>query len=158
MYLLWKYQILRSLVFTEPKISYRYRESRKRYPKSWWFRTVRHPTITTFHKRFYRDGLKIVPKDIGKDLDALALAVWIMDDGSLSKNKIDISTYSFTEKEVQLLQRVFKENFGLIANYYRDRNKGYRMYFKISETKKLISLIKPYIVDCLKYKINLKTP
>lgn len=119
---------------------------------------MRHPTITTFHKRFYRDGLKIVPKDIGKDLDALALAVWIMDDGSLSKNKIDISTYSFTEKEVQLLQRVFKENFGLIANYYRDRNKGYRMYFKISETKKLISLIKPYIVDCLKYKINLKTP
>ena len=78
--------------------------------------------------------------------------------GSLNSNKIDISTYSFTENEVQLLQRVFEENFGLVANYYRDRDKGYRMYFKIGETKKLASLIKPYIVDCLKYKINLKTP
>jgi len=157
-YVFWKYSILRPFVFTEPKVSYRYRENRKRYAKSWWFRTVRHPLITEFYKQFYKNGHKIIPDDIEKHLDVLALAVWIMDDGSLSQKRIDISTYSFTEKGIQLLQRVLKKNFGLIANYYRDRDKGYRMYFKSSETKKLILIIKPYILDCLKYKINLKTP
>ena len=157
-YVFWKYNILRPFVFTEPKVSYRYRKNGERYAKSWWFRTLRHSLITEFYKQFYKNGRKIIPDDIEKHLDVLALAVWVMDDGSLSQKKIDISTYSFTEKEIQLLQRVLKKNFGLIANYYRDRDKGYRMYFKSIETKKLILLIKPYVLNCLKYKINLKTP
>lgn len=33
-YVFWKYAILKSLVFTEPKISFRYDSGGKRYPKS----------------------------------------------------------------------------------------------------------------------------
>ena len=81
-----------------------------------------------------------------------------MDDGSLNRNHLDISTYSFSELEINLLQKVLKKNFRLTSNYYKDRDKGYRMYFSIGETKNLIKLIKPFIIPSLNYKISLKTP
>jgi ubiquinol-cytochrome c reductase cytochrome b subunit len=157
-YVFWKYEILKPLVFTEPKVSYRNGINGK-YEKSWWFRTVRHPLLTDIYKSFYtekiRVGKKVVPLDIENYLDPLAIAVWIMDDGSYSKGKIDISTYSFTLEEINLLQNVFKKVFGVISKYYRDRNKGYRMYFNKTETKKLISIIYPYIIPEMRYKIGL---
>ena len=89
-YVMWKYSILKPLVFTEPKISFRYRENREKYPKSWWFRTMRHPLLTEMYDRFYtregyRTGRKIVPIDIAKNLTPLAFAIWIMDYSSYNK-------------------------------------------------------------------------
>jgi len=155
-YVWWKYNIFKPWVFTEPKISYRYNESRERYAKSYWFRTVRHPILTEFHKRFYEAGKKIIPKDIGNDLNPLALAVWIMDDGSLNNNQLDISTYSFTLQDIHLLIETLKSEYGLSGQYYSDRNKGCRMYFKKSETRKLARLIKPYVIPNLDYKIRIQ--
>ena len=157
-YVWWKYNILKPLVFTGPKISYRYKENGDKYAKSLWFRTIRHPEITNFHNRFYENGRKIVPKNIAQDLNDLALAIWVMDDGSLNSNRLDISTYSFSESEINLLQKVIKKNFGLTANYYKDRDKGYRVYFGVGETKNLIKIIKPLILSSLNYKISIKTP
>lgn len=153
-YVLWKYQILKPWVFTEPKVSYRYRISGERYAKSWWFRTIRHPILTEFYKRFYVNGRKIIPADIIHDLNSLVLAIWIMDDGSFNRNKIDISTYAFNLSEINLLQRVLKSRFGLETKYYQDRKKGHRMYLDTKETQKLISIIKPHIIPTLAYKIN----
>jgi len=155
-YVLWKYNILKPWVFTKPKVSYRYKENQEKYMKSLWFRTIRHPLLAEFHKRFYRNNKKIIPKDVEKDIDSLVLAVWIMDDGSLNKNRIDISTYSFTKPEINLLLHILNKKFGLCGNYYKDRNKRYRIYFSVSETKKLIKLIKPHIIDSMKYKITLR--
>ena len=155
-YVVWKYNIFRPWVFTEPKISYRYNESGEKYAKSWWFRTVRHPILTRFHKKFYVDGKKIIPNDIAKDLDNLAMAVWVMDDGSLNNNRIDISTYSFSLPEIDLLITALKSKFDLSAKYYSDRDKGYRMYLNLKETKNLIEIIKPYIIPIMNYKIKLR--
>ena len=103
-YVFWKYEQFREWVTTPPKISVRYDENRIPYSKSWWFRTIRLPDITLFHKLFYVDGVKVVPRNIVDLLDPLALAVWIMDDGCLNRSKIDISTYSFRLDEIKLLQ------------------------------------------------------
>ena len=155
-YVWWKYNIFKPWVFTEPKISHRYSESRERYAKSYWFRTVRHPILTGFHKRFYESGKKIIPKDIASDMNPLALAVWIMDDGSLNNNQLDISTYSFTLPEIYLLIEAVKLKFNLRGQYYRDRDRGYRMYFRKSETEKLARLINPYVIPSMDYKIRIQ--
>ena len=162
-YVFWKYEILKSLVFTEPKLSFRYDSNGKRYERSWWFRTIRHPLLTEIFRRFYlRDGFrcgrKIVPKDIEKDLNPLALAVWIMDDGSYSQKKIDISTYSFSLEEVKFLQKVMRHRFGIKMLFFRDREKGYRMYANVEESKKLIQTICPYIIPTMMYKIGSRNP
>lgn len=162
-YVFWKYEILKSLVLTEPKLSFRNDENGKRYLKSWWFRTIRHPKLTeiyfTFYKiNGYRCGRKVVPKSIAKLIDPMALAIWIMDDGSYSKNKIDISTYSFTLSGIRLLQRVILSKFKIRMNFHSDRDKGYRMYCNMKETQKLIEVVYPYIVDSMKYKIGFHNP
>lgn len=160
-YVFWKYKILKSLVFTGPKVSFRYDSNGHRYPKSWWFRTIRHPLLTEIFRRFYlqdgfRCGRKIIPKDIGNDLDPLAFAVWIMDDGSYSNKKIDISTYAFSLEEVKFLLKVIERKFGVKMLFYRDRDKGYRMYANVKETKKLIQTIYPYIIPTMMYKIGFR--
>lgn len=152
-YVFWKYEQFKEWVTTPPKISVRYDEKRVPYEKSWWFRTIRHPNITLFHKLFYKGGVKVVPGNIADLLDPLALAVWIMDDGSLNQNKIDISTYSFELDEIKLLQRVILKKFALRSNFYADRNKGFRMYFSKKETQKLIPLISQFVIPNLAYKI-----
>lgn len=158
-YVKWKYQILKPLVFTEPKLSYRYDEENKIYPKSWWFRTIRHPLLTEIYRRFYkgenyRTGKKIIPRNIIQDIDPLAIAVWIMDDGSYSRNVINISTYSFSLSEILSLQKCIRQLFDVDVRWYRDRDKGYRIYFSKTHTKCLTEIIRPYIIPSMNYKIG----
>jgi len=162
-YVDWKYHILQSFVFTKPEMSYRYRENNEKYPKSWWFRTIRHPILTEIYRRFYlgegyRNGRKIIPLDIKDDFTPLALAVWIMDDGSYSRGIINISTYSFSLQEIRYLQEYLEEQFKIEAVFYKDRDKGYRMYFRKQETNKLIRIIHPHIISSMMYKIGFATP
>ena len=159
----WKYNELRSFVFTGPRISYRYRYDGKKYPKSWWFRTIRHPEITVIYNQFYtgeeyRTGRKIIPDSIDKWITPLSLAIWIMDDGNYSRKSINISTYSFSRDEIELLQKVLESKFNLTANFHKDRDKGYRMTFRVQETTKLINIIHLYIIPSMMYKIGLVTP
>lgn len=162
-YVEWKYQILKPWVFTKPKISYRYNEKGERYAKSWWFRTVRHPILTDLYDRFYqkgdyRTGKKIIPKNLKKDFNPLALAVWIMDDGSYSRKNITISTYAFSLQEIKYLQDCLWNVFRVEARYCPDRDKGYRMYFNQEETRNLVKIISPYIIPTMMYKIGFATP
>lgn len=153
-YVWWKYKIFRQWVFTEPKISFRYKDDGTRYQKSFWFRTIRHPIIRELHKRFYQNGKKIIPDDIEHELTPLTLAVWIMDDGGYAHSNLNISTYSFSKKEVERLLKSIFIRYKIQGRYHRDRDKGYRTYFNTKETKKLINVIKQYIVPKLRYKIG----
>lgn len=162
-YVEWKYEILKPWVFTPPKLSYRYRENGERYLKSWWFRTIRHPKLTEIYKKFYigeesKNRKKIIPRFLEENITPLMLSVLIMDDGSYSKKKIDISTYSFSLEDICFFQKCLKNIFDVESNFYKDRDKGYRMYFNQKETKKLIKLISPYIIPSMKYKIGFVTP
>lgn len=159
-YVMWKYDILKDFVPTGPKLSCRTTQDGVRYEKSWWFRTVRHPILTDIYREFYktdsyRCGRKIVPGNIIELLDPLGIAVWIMDDGSYSNGKIDISTYSFTLREIELLKEVMQDKFSVTMSYFNDRDIGYRMYCSTKETQKLINLIYPYIIKTMRYKIGL---
>src|SRR3990167_9571358 len=65
-YVFWKYELLKSFVATDPALSYRYDSVKGKYPKSWWFRTIRHPLLTEIYNLWYtgdeyRTGRKIVP-------------------------------------------------------------------------------------------------
>ncbi|MEK7178288.1 MAG: hypothetical protein AAB721_01365 [Patescibacteria group bacterium] len=160
-YVQWKYQILKPFVFTEPKMSYRNDSNGKPYEKSWWFRTIRHPELTEIYKSFYKgsgykSGRKVIPVNL--KLNPLVLAIWVMDDGSYSKGKIDISTYCFSLQEIHFLQGCFKNAFNIEINYYADRDKGYRMYCNQQETKKLIKTIRPHIIPSMMYKIGFRNP
>lgn len=159
-YTFWTYNSFKEWVLTPPKISYRFHPVWGKHKKSWWFRTIRHKEITLFHKLFYRNGRKIVPPNIGKRLDPLSLAVWIMDDGSFNKKRgiYTISTYSFTKTEINLLQQALELRFNLRSKCYSDRDKGFRIFFSKTQGNTIGDLIRPYVVSCLKYKLPPLTP
>jgi len=159
-YVFWKYEILKNFVTTPPKLSYRKIKEGIRYKKSWWFRTLRHPVLTEIYNQFYtkdsyRCGKKIVPGLLVDEMNPFIMAVWVMDDGSYNQGKIDISTYSFTLKEVEKLLSIVKKKFNITMLYHKDRDKGYRIYCNQKETQKLIDLICPYIIKTMRYKIGL---
>ena len=162
-YVFWKYEWLKPFVPKEPALSYRYDSVKGKYPKSWWFRTMRHPLLTEIYDLFYvgdgyRTGKKIVPQTIEDELSPLALAAWILDDGSYSRGVIEISTYSFTIPDIERLQEARRNRYGIESRYHRDRDKGYRMYCNQSQTRLLIEAIAPYVIPSMAYKIGIKTP
>ena len=103
----------------------------------------------------YRCGRKIVPNLLVDSMNAFVIAVWVMDDGSYNHGKIDISTYSFTLKEIEKLCSIIKKKFNITMLYHKDRDKGYRIYCNKKETQKLVDLICPYIIKTMRYKIGL---
>ena len=99
------------------------------------------------------------PQWIIDKIDARAIAIWFMDDGS--KNTIlksnngsaTISTCSFNEDtQVRLVKKL--NDLGIECKY--KKYKYFSIYFNKAGFKQLCNLIRPYIHDSMKYKIDYK--
>lgn len=78
-----------------------------------------------------------------------------MDDGYKSVQGFYISSESFTLMEHELLVKILKNKFNLDCNYHKHTN-GYRIYIFSNSKDKLLSLIKPYLLNHFYYKFDLK--
>jgi hypothetical protein len=148
-YVEWKYHVFKEWCLSKPKFRIK--------TNSWYFRTISHPVFTRYRNLFYQEGRKIVPKRIDLLLrDPISLAVWFMDDGGIQADKRNpsISTHSFTKRENLLLRKVLWQNFGIETNLNWD-GKGNRLYIPKRSLKRFVSLISPYILPSMKYKIPL---
>jgi len=135
--------------------------------KQYTFQTKSYPELSYLHKLWYRWSdelkkyIKIVPINICDLLTPIGLAYWIMDDGYKSDNGVVLCTDSFTLDEVNLLVSVLKDNFDLIATINRKAKKGKLIGWRIrisgeSENRdKLLSIVKPYFIPCMFYKLNI---
>ena len=120
------------------------------------FATKTHAVFNYYRNLFYKNGRKIVSKEILEQLTPRSLAFWICDDGSYSQIQgyIIICTNSYSLEEHKLMQNFFKEKFGLEPTIgFRDK-KYYYLRFKQEDSRKLIEIIKPYIPQSMKYKIG----
>src|SRR5438552_2682393 len=74
------------------------------------FFTRQHPELTNMHRKFYKNGRKIIPTDLV--LDPVVLSVWYMDDGSKSRDRdIYLNTQQFSDSDQRSLLR-FLRNIG----------------------------------------------
>ena len=97
---------------------------------------------------------KKVPDWIGEYITPIGLAHWIMQDGSRQKNQgINIATNNFSYKDCVYLSKILTEKYGLKTSVIKA---GVVDQWKISIWKQsmndLVSIVKPYIVDEMKYK------
>ena len=77
----------------------------------YYFRRITHPQLTQLRARFYAGSRKIVPFDLLEEyLSPLAMAVWIMDDGSRDRRQLPLNTQSFTHEEVGRLAALVHAN------------------------------------------------
>ena len=107
------------------------------------------------YNEFYSSKTKIVPtyEFLITHLTPLALAIWIMDDGSKDGSGLRISTNSFKKEEILRLQKVQLDRYNLSCTI-RNQKEQFIIYIPKKEMNLLISIIKPYLVPSMLYKIN----
>lgn len=151
-YVLWKYDILKNLVLKEPrKISW-VNPKRNLRETSWYFHTRSLKELGAVHRFFYKNGTKILPKSIFGLLTPKMIAVWFMDDGSNTKESCTLNTHGFQEKEQLDIVNFLKNKYNTNATLTKDRQK-FKLRIGRSEYQKFFSLVKPYIIPSMTYKI-----
>lgn len=114
-------------------------------------------TYTSFnwiHNIWYKDGIKHVPDCIGEYLTPLALAIWIMDDGSKLGNGFKFCTNSFSYNDCLKLVVVLNDNFNIKASVQSAGSKDqYVIYVWKESMNNLRTIVSPYIIPEMKYKI-----
>jgi len=120
------------------------------------FHTWTYTSFNWIHNIWYIHGIKIIPKCIGNYLTPLALAIWIMDEGSKVSNGLKLCTNSYTYSDCLLLVKVLNNNFSLKVSIQRIGNKSkdqYIIYIWKESMSLLRDIVNPYIIPEMKYKI-----
>jgi len=156
-YLIFKHSILRN--FVSGKIMKRVGWNKKtaKFYTSYVFITVTHPEFTKFYQLFHKEKKKIVNEDILEQLTPFSLAIWIMDDGNYNRkhNFIDLYTMNFSLEENLLIKNCIEKKFKIFPeiNFHKQAKK-YFLRFNVMNTKRLVKIIAPFIIPCMKRKIG----
>lgn len=114
------------------------------------------PEIGKFQKLFYLKDRKGIPSALSTVLvDPLSLAVWYMDDGYLYHRDKMAYIYlpTYTKEEISILLSVLEKNFGINPIVKTKKRNTMVLVFTVSETRKLLAVISPYIIPFFQYKL-----
>jgi len=118
---------------------------------------VKLEDTTALAVELHRESMKIIPEKINIIfISNLSLAVWFMDDGYYyPRDKMSyIYIPNYDEQSIKNLLFSLKENFNLLPLLKR-KKKGLVLVFSVNETRKLMALIKKFIIPSMQYKIPL---
>lgn len=121
------------------------------------FNTFTFRSFNWIYDMFYRKGKKIIRPELKNYLTPLALAVWAMSSGNFINGCIELSVGRLSElKDIVTLADMFKRCFGLVCSISKPKNQ-YVIVISKEYVKIFQSIVSPYIIPTLKYKIGLKT-
>lgn len=148
-FVLHKYEILKNIC-SQPRIKKLKDERFKVKEYEQISVTIRSfANLKNIYNNFYEEGKKIVKKEILEQLDGLGLAIWFMDDGSNAKYGYILCTNGFNNNDRKVIQEVFKNKFNLETTI---RKTG-EIYIKAESKEIFKSLIQPYIIPSMQYKL-----
>jgi ubiquinol-cytochrome c reductase cytochrome b subunit len=157
-YLLWLHYLISNLGYcnsTEPKLQKRLGIKDKiRYVIR--FKTWTYSSFNWIYDLFYINNVKIVPSILGIFLTPLALAIWIMDDGTKVGEGLKLCTNSFSFADCNFLVKLLHENFNLKASVQSAGAKNkeqYHIYIWKESIPLLKEIVGPYIHPSMKYKL-----
>lgn len=119
------------------------------------FTTMQLSCFNEYKEKFYLSNVKIVPHNIYELLTPKGLAFWIMDDGSKQGSGLHLSVYAFSNKDVDKLMFTLQDKFNLRCSIHYNRNNKPRIYIFKESMDRLISLVKPYFINEMLYKLGL---
>lgn len=157
-YVEWLYEQFKDFVRSEP------REKKHRVSGvthiSYFFNTYSLGTFRFFAQQFYVGRKKAIPKLIGKLLDAQALAIWFMDDGSYKSayhKTYIIHTLGYDKNDLERIKDVLHKKFGIEIGIHKQYDK-WRIYVNSLSAVKFRKFIEPYMISSLKYKLGNTMP
>lgn len=140
----------------KPKLQYRIgKQGKKRFVirfKTWSFKS-----FNWIHQAFYQNNVKVIPhfSFLNLFLNEQALAVWIIDNGTVSGNGLSIATNSFPYKDLCTIQNFLKEKYDLQVSIHKcGVPNQFVLYFHVKTIPKLAKLVKPYFIENIMYKLG----
>lgn len=107
--------------------------------------------LNPIYEAFYKNKVKVVPKDYIYKLSPLGIAIWFMDDGGVCNNSFKFSVDCFTNDDIDLLQSMLLDKFNIKTS---KQINACKIIYVLSESKQdFKNLIQPYICECMKYKL-----
>lgn len=155
-YLEWKRKLLKHYGFSCSDIYYVENNGYGAYE----FRTSSCNSLISVRNCLYKNNIKTFSLKALKKIDELGLAIWYLDDGSISttqkKSVLTIST-CISKEENQIIIDFIYNRFGVKFGQRKMRN-HYSLICGTKEARKFIKIVEPYIneIKCMKYKLNVK--
>ena len=168
-YLFHKYEILKPLCGSEPHYSETTDSRTKKTYGRFAFNTLVSSELLFYANMFYtrnpknpKQWIKDVPNKVEKHLTPAAVAYFYMDDGSLKSyeksNAMRLCTESFSVEGVHRLQNALQNCYNLrTTTTKRTLSSGeirLRMAIPEKSSAAFREIIKPYLIDCMKYKVS----
>jgi ubiquinol-cytochrome c reductase cytochrome b subunit len=156
-YLIWLHKLISELGYSNPvtPIIQTRLGNKGTIRKIIRFRTWTYSSFNWIHDLWYKNNVKVVPLNIGEYLTPLALAIWIMDDGTKAGTSLKFATNSFTYSECLLLIKVLDENFKIKASVQSAGCKNqYIIYIWKESMPRLLEIVLPYVHPSMKYKLS----
>lgn len=113
------------------------------------FRVKCNSELDWFREAFYKDNIKVITDDILKYYTPLAMAVHFMDDGCRYRNTYSIATNGFDKESYKKLRVFLLDKYDIETSPTKDN----RIYIRLQSARIFEELIRPYIIDCMKYKL-----
>jgi len=137
------------------------KQSGKDY-NGYYLRTMQNEGLKEMYSRFYENKKKFFPfKYLSESsFDEYSLAVWYMDDGSRSQNRVGLYTFGFGYDGNLDILKFLSKKFNLKGKIYMDnremRSEDCRHYitFSVEESKKFFALVAPYMLPSFQYKLS----
>ena len=125
----------------------------------WRFVTKIHPRLQELWNVFYGNKSKQIPQNITDLLTTpKALAVWLMDDGTLDRRQGSIlfETQSYSRTQIEYLQNCLHHNFEISTAIHQSGvGRGLRLYVPVTQARRLAQIVLPYIIPEMRYKLAL---
>jgi hypothetical protein len=120
-----------------------------------------HPLLTKIFERIYIDGKKVIDPHMLTMLDAEALAIIFMADGSRvqdkrspeSKPNYTLNTKGFSYGDNWLLKKTIKDIFDIEFNINRQNNYWY-LRLRAKDVEKFEQIVSPFILPSFSYKLG----
>ena len=106
--------------------------------------------FTNIRQKYYDDNGKRVYYELIRELNPLGLALFYMDDGYRTNDSGIFSTCSFTLERIKYYSKSIKRELDLNTSV----NKAGEIYLYAESFRKMKTIIEPYVLDCMKYKLN----
>jgi len=154
-YVNWLYEHFKDWTLTPPK--YKDKQVFDKTYQNYYFSTLSVGNFRFYGKQFYDNkNQKIIPKQIRKWLTPLALAVWIMDDGS-AKSKdhraVILNTQGFSRDDLKILVVALQSVYGIEANFRKQRE-GLQLIVVGKSAEHLYKVVQKYMLPEFSYKFG----
>lgn len=149
-YLKWKAKQLGELIRSNIKErSYWHKKSNKILTNV-FVNTIPHRIIKDLRQEFYKPDKRPSLLYINQ-LNALGLAIWYCDDGSIIRKKARICTNSFQREHLESVVIALKNKFGFEKIWI---DKDNMLLFSANDSRRIRAIIKPFVPPCMEYKLE----